>query len=319
MGEKEVGISVIIPLKNDEKRIENCLKALFRQTLPPQEICIIDGHSTDTSLDIARKYAVKIFYENYGTVGGARQVGLEYANGTYIAFTDSDCIPDEKWLQTLRENFYDDIIGIGGGIQNIGTGIWEESIALALDSFLGSAGSVQDRVLKTRRFVPSISGCNCMYRTKDLRAIGGYNTTYFMNEDTDINKRLQKKGKLLYVPEALIYHNQNRNLNKFCKRMFWFGYGRGYNQLYDLQVIPPVSVIFIIILLIFTPFWVVPIIILYIMIVMLFTGSIILKKTKYSYFLTIPVIFFMEHIWYTIGFWYGTIKKMVQKLVKRTG
>lgn len=309
---KESGISVVIPLKNDENRIGDCLSAVFSQSLAPLEVLIIDGHSTDRSLDYAKKFPVKTIFEDYGTVGGARQVGLEHARGSFIAFTDSDCVPDFKWLEILFNNFQDGIVGVGGGIKNIGTGIWEESIGLALDSFLGSANSIQDRVLKTKKYVHSISGCNSLYRTEDLLKVGGYNTTYFMNEDTDINKRLLEMGKLLYVPEALVYHNQNRNLKKFCKRMFWFGYGRGYNRLYDLQVIPPISILLLIPLFFFAPALAIYLIILYILVVMIFTLSILMRINKITYFLTIPVVFFMEHIWYTIGFWSGTIKRIIQ-------
>jgi cellulose synthase/poly-beta-1,6-N-acetylglucosamine synthase-like glycosyltransferase len=113
-------------------------------------------------------------YEDHGTVGGARQVGVEHARGDYVAFTDADCIPRKDWLENLVREFDDGIVGVGGGIRNIGKGLWEESIALALDTFLGSANSVQDRVLKGKRIVRSISGCNSMYRKMDILKVGGF-------------------------------------------------------------------------------------------------------------------------------------------------
>lgn len=306
----ETKISVVIPVKNDEKKIGSCIEAVFNQSFLPFEVIIVDGHSIDNTIKNAQEYPVKILFENYGTVGGARQVGLENSGGEYIAFTDSDCIPEKMWIDNLFKEFKEDIVGVGGGIKNIGEGLWEQSIALALDSFLGSANSVQDRVLKKRCFVPSISGCNCMYRKKDLLDVGGYNVTYFMNEDTDINKRLLERGKILYTPDAVVLHNQNRDIKGFCKRMYWFGYGRGFNRLFDLQVIPPISVIFLLLLLIFTPFIVSILIFLYVVIILIFSMSILIKSKNIMHVLTIPLIFIMEHLSYSIGFWYGTIKRI---------
>src|SRR5271157_2280376 len=149
-------VSVIVPVMNQEKKIEQCIVAILSQTLKPYEVIIVDGHSTDRTVEIAKRYPVRIIFENYGTIGGARQVGVESTQGDYVAFTDSDCMPEKDWLKNLVKGFDDHIVGVGGGIKNIGDGMWERSIAYVLDSFLGSANSVQDRVFSDRRFVKSI-------------------------------------------------------------------------------------------------------------------------------------------------------------------
>jgi glycosyltransferase involved in cell wall biosynthesis len=46
-------------------------------------------------MQIAKKFLVKVLYEDYGAVGGAHQVGVENAKGDFIDFTDADCIPKE--------------------------------------------------------------------------------------------------------------------------------------------------------------------------------------------------------------------------------
>jgi hypothetical protein len=52
----------------------------------------------------------------------------------------------------LVKEFYEGIVGVGGGIKNIGECLWEKTIALALDSFLGSANSVQGKFFKDKRY-----------------------------------------------------------------------------------------------------------------------------------------------------------------------
>ena len=49
-------ISVIIPVKNEEAKIEQCLEAVFNQTIKPYEVIVVDGHSTDRTVENAKKF-----------------------------------------------------------------------------------------------------------------------------------------------------------------------------------------------------------------------------------------------------------------------
>jgi glycosyltransferase involved in cell wall biosynthesis len=300
-------ISVIIPVKNEEDKIERCLEAVFNQTAQLFEVIVVDGHSTDKTVEKARKFPVKVIYEDYGTVGGARQVGVENANGDFIAFTDADCIPERNWIENLVKKFDDDIVGVGGGTMNIGKGLWEKTIALALDSFLGSANSVQDRVFKEKRFVKSISGCNSMYRKEDLKNIGGFNVALSINEETELNRRLTELGKLLYIPNAIVLHNQNRNMRDFAKRNYLFGYSRGKNRLWDLQVIPPIIGLITLVLLFVSLKAFLFLLLLYAFVLLCFDFKIFIKVRKALYLVSIPIVFIIEHVSYTGGFWIGVM------------
>ncbi len=88
-------ISVIIPVYNTEEYLPRCLDSILNNTYKNlQVICVNDG-SVDNSLRILNEYASKdsrvlvIDKENEG-VSVARNVGLEYAQGEYISFIDSD-------------------------------------------------------------------------------------------------------------------------------------------------------------------------------------------------------------------------------------
>jgi glycosyltransferase involved in cell wall biosynthesis len=309
-------ISLIIPVKNEEKKIERCLEAVFNQTIKPYEVIVVDGHSTDKTVDTARKFPVKILYEDYGTIGGARQVGVESAEGDFVAFTDADCIPEKNWLENLINEFDDGIVGVGGGTKNIGKGLWEKSIALALDSFLGSANSVQDRVFKEKRFVKSISGGNSMYRKEDLIKVGGFNVGLSINEETELNRRLTKLGKLLYTPNAIVLHNQNRNLRNFANRNYLFGYGRGKNKLWDLQVIPPILGLITLLLLFVSLKAFLFMIFLYAFILLCFNVKIFIKLKKVQYLVSIPIVFIVEHLPYAVGFWRGVMNSLAEGGIK---
>ncbi len=100
-------ISIIMPVYNDEDRLDKSINSFLNQSLKDIElICVNDG-STDNSLSIlenfAKKYSnIKVFtQENQGS-GKARNYGLNQANGNYIGFLDADDVfMDEKALETL--------------------------------------------------------------------------------------------------------------------------------------------------------------------------------------------------------------------------
>ena len=92
-----VKVSVIVPVFNSEKTIEDCLRNLVNQTLEEIELILVNDCSTDRSLEyllafehyFPDKIKVINLNENLGP-GGARNVGLSYATGEYVGFVDSD-------------------------------------------------------------------------------------------------------------------------------------------------------------------------------------------------------------------------------------
>lgn len=101
-------ISVIIPVYNVEDYLPRCLESVINNTYKDlQIICINDG-STDNSLEILNKYAYKdkriivIDQKNSG-VSSARNVGLSYADGQYIAFVDSDDWIHDRFFEFLHK------------------------------------------------------------------------------------------------------------------------------------------------------------------------------------------------------------------------
>ncbi len=89
-------ISIIVPVYNVEKYIDKCLKSLVHQTLQDIEIIIVNDGTQDKSEEIIEKYVrenqnkIKYYEKSNGGLSSARNHGLEYATGEYIAFLDSD-------------------------------------------------------------------------------------------------------------------------------------------------------------------------------------------------------------------------------------
>ena len=88
-------VSVIIPIYNDEKYLEQCLDSVIKQTYKNLEIILIDDGSTDRTPEICEQYRerdsrIRVFHKKNGGVGSSRNAGLAMATGDYVLFVDDD-------------------------------------------------------------------------------------------------------------------------------------------------------------------------------------------------------------------------------------
>lgn len=104
-----VKVSIIVPFYNVEKYIEKCLTSLVNQTLEEIEIILVNDGSKDNSIKVAKdfeqKYPAKIrYYEKpNGGLGDARNFGIKFAKGEYIAFLDSDDYVEPTMYEEMYE------------------------------------------------------------------------------------------------------------------------------------------------------------------------------------------------------------------------
>ena len=98
-------ISVVIPAFNEEAFIRSTLKCLERQTLPRNayEIIVVDGGSTDRTVEIASEFADIVLLQRSKFVGGARNDGVRVASADIIATTD--ILLPRNWLERIISDF----------------------------------------------------------------------------------------------------------------------------------------------------------------------------------------------------------------------
>jgi len=99
-------VSVIVPIYNVEKYLEQCLDSLKNQTLKDLEIICVDDGSTDSSSEICDRYAkndarIKVIHKNNSGYGNSINRGIEEATGKYIGILESDDFADKKMYENL--------------------------------------------------------------------------------------------------------------------------------------------------------------------------------------------------------------------------
>lgn len=101
-------ISIIIPVYNSDKYLNECLSSVKNQTYKNFEVLCIDDGSTDNSKRIIQSYCeldcrFKYFYKEHSNAGEARNVGIEYSLGEYLLFIDSDDFLNKSILEELNK------------------------------------------------------------------------------------------------------------------------------------------------------------------------------------------------------------------------
>lgn len=118
---KDIKVSVIIPIFNMQEYIEECIDSVIKQSLHELEIICIDDGSQDNSYDILKEYAktdnrIKIIKQHNQGVAVARNMGIHEAIGKYVLFMDADDMyPNERVVELLYKTAEENQVVIAGG------------------------------------------------------------------------------------------------------------------------------------------------------------------------------------------------------------
>lgn len=218
-------ISILIPTKNGARDLEAGLRAIYsQQGRGPFEVIVIDSGSTDASLEIARRYPVRIEQIPPETFHHARtrNYAASLAKGEFLVFLSQDAIPtSETWLGALISNFDDQSVGAAYGRQLPKPDSTLERQEV-LDVVYGG-----ERVVKDPR-----RGQECGFRYYHFSSVNSairrevWQATRFpedlrVYEDLGIAKRILDAGwKIVYEPRAAVYHSHNHTAVGLFKRYF---------------------------------------------------------------------------------------------------
>jgi len=230
-------VSVIIPTLSRTEDLKRLLDSIFKQTVLPYEIVIVD-QSTDSQTnrmfhDFKDRYSNKkisfcYIYQEEKNSAKARNIGISNATGDIISFLDDDVILHkdyfEKVIDYLRNNAQ--VGGVSGNILEIRKiSGWKWGLRKALMRFFlinkfdgkmtksGFGYPVYDRDIDVPLQVEMLAGCNMNFRTDLIKGIffDNWFTGYSYREDVDFSYLVSRKTKLYILPEAKLTHNLSKN------------------------------------------------------------------------------------------------------------
>ena len=199
-----MNISVVVPVRNEDDSIGALLEALLKQTLPPQEIVIVDGGSTDRTTDIVNTYAsnhsqIHLIREANALPGKGRNVGAECAANDWLAFTDAGVVPAKDWLAQLADAVRNDPASevVYGSWEPVTDTFFRECAALAY-------AKVPPKLVNSR-FIESRAVFSSLMRRSVWQAVDGFPENLRSAEDILFMKRIDEAGfHVSYAPHAVV-------------------------------------------------------------------------------------------------------------------
>ena len=202
-------ITAIIPLYNGAAFIEETLQSVLAQTMPPDEIIVVDDGSSDEGPEIVRRLAqshpIRLLQKENGGQSAARNFGVAHAHGDLIAFLDHDDIWYPHHLATLMEPFAGSRpTDLGWTYSNLDR--VDQDGSMQFRSFLSDLGtahpktSLLDCLGQDMYILPSAA----LIDRKAFLAVGGFDESLSGYEDDDLFLRLFRAGyDNVYLDEAL--------------------------------------------------------------------------------------------------------------------
>ena len=226
-------VSVIVPVLNREKFIGKCIESLLELDYPSYEIIVIDNKSTDRTMEIISKYPIKVFENEQRGSYVTRNKGVDNAKGDIIAFTDSDCVVDKNWLKNLVRNYTDDKIG---GVCGEILSYPPKSIIEKFSDIIGiNRVDLINQIVPKRKvelkrdsniFLSAVFvTANCSFRREVFFELEKFDTEYISGGDVGFGWKVLKAGyKLIYDPEAVVWHKHRETTKALIKIFYKYGY-----------------------------------------------------------------------------------------------
>lgn len=218
-------LTVIVPAYNEAETVADTIGSLRDQTVPPAEILVVDDCSTDETGEIATALGVTVLRppQNTGSKAGAQTFALDRVRTDLVMAIDADTTLAPDAVESLLTAFDDQEVTAACGFvlpRRVRT-IWERGRYIEYMWAFGFLKRVQDQYGK-----PLISsGCFSIYRSAELRALGGWSTRT-MAEDMDLTWTIYREGgKVRFLPQAVAYPIEPHNLGFLSKQLRRWSHG----------------------------------------------------------------------------------------------
>lgn len=210
-------LSVIVPIYNVEDYLDKCIGSIVAQSYRNLEIILVDDGSPDGCPAKCEEWSlrdsrVKVVHKENGGLGYARNTGLEYATGEYVAFVDSDDYCRDDMFQILMEEAIEhdaDMVSCGFQMQHP-SGEFVPYIDMDYRVFTGKGGMMD----LLRMYIPKEVGktLNCGMWHNIFRRSGISNDIFvserqYISEDLNfLVDYIPRINKFVYVDKALYYY-----------------------------------------------------------------------------------------------------------------
>ncbi|MGC0327490.1 mycofactocin system glycosyltransferase [Streptomyces sp. SAI-170] len=234
--------TVVIPVRDRAAQLDRLLDALRSDpaTAALPVLVVDDGSDAPAALaGVARRHGARLLVHPYNRgPAAARNTGLRHARTAYVAFCDSDVVPEPGWLATLLAQFADPAVALAAprvvALPVPSPGLLDryEEVRSPLDM-----GAVEGPVVPVSALSYVPSATIVVRRT----AVGaGFDPALRVGEDVDLCMRLHEAGwRLRYVPSARVGHRHRTDPRSWLAQRAGYGTGAAALALRHPGLVPP--------------------------------------------------------------------------------
>lgn len=209
-------VSIVVPTLNASGLIKACLDSIVGQEYAPIELIVVDGYSSDDTLEVARTYTERAYLHGSAppppgvfSAPAQRNSGASKANGKYLYYVDADMVLPPSLIHEcvmLAETQGADAVIVPE--KSFGTGFWSRVKAFERSFYEG------DDFVEAPRFV----------RTEVWNVLGGLDPSVGGNDDWDFHIRLRRGSYRIVRASQHVLHNEgNLSLRRLARKRYVYG------------------------------------------------------------------------------------------------
>jgi glycosyltransferase involved in cell wall biosynthesis len=201
-------VSIIIPTMNSAKTLYKCLESIRLQSYKDTEIILIDGHSSDNTMEIASRFNARMYLIT-GERTKAKNFGISKSSGDFLFFVDSDMIVEPAVIsECVSTCLGDDTIG---GIiipeRSVGSGFWVRVRDFERTLYAGSK-------IESARF----------FRKSFVVKVGGFDEDIIFYEESTLHQKLEMQGLIVNkrVSSVILHNEEEFSLAKWLRKKHYY-------------------------------------------------------------------------------------------------
>lgn len=220
-------VSLVVTVLNVEEEIEAFLESIEAQTLKPDELVIVDGGSTDWTLNklIRPDLNLKVLVYSGSNRSQGRNRGIQLTNNEIIAVTDCGVFLDKDWLGEITQPFANEQVNAVAGYYLAKADTVFQKCAAPY--FCVMPEEIKEREKKKGfEFLPSSR--SFAFRKSVWGKVGGYPEELNFCEDLVFDQKIKNAGfKFYFAPQAIVYWPQRKTLRSVFKQFYNYATGDG--------------------------------------------------------------------------------------------
>jgi len=219
-----VKVSLITTVLNAGGNVDRFLQTVAAQTRQPDEVVVVDGGSTDGTLqELRRAEGITLIEEPGASIARGRNVAIAAAEHDVIAVSDADCVLEPDWLERLLEP-------IGSGA-DVAMGAYRPITETFFHRCLAAVNLPDPDEWDEATFMPS--GRSVAFRRQAIEAAGGYPEWLAIGEDMYVNLRWRELGlDMRLAREAVVWWRLRPDLRSTWTQYFRYARGDAIASMY---------------------------------------------------------------------------------------